>query len=166
MTPEKVLQMLKEYRECLGRAEYLAHALVEKRNERSAIMRTMVADEISISPVLSGMPHSSNIEDPTSKLAIKLADGYVPKEVRELDAEIRKLSREVTCKCNAIACVNAWLTGLNDKERWIIEKHVIDGAYWREIAYSYGERFGDMYTRDGLKKIKKAALSKIYRMAE
>lgn len=165
MTSEKALQMLTEYRECLARGEYLIQLLEIKENQLAAARKAMLADAISISPKLSDMPRAQSTGDPTSMVALKFADGFVPDEVREIEADIRSIKVEINQRNVVVSCVNAWLNGLSEKERWIVEKHVIDGSYWRDITYEYSKRYGDSYTKEGLKRIKKAALTKIYRIA-
>ena len=111
------------------------------------------------------MPRSGKVSDPTAQIGIAAADGLMTSEMKNIFQEIRELERELRGQRIVVHFVTAWLNGLNEKERWIIEKQVIDGAYWREVIFGFKAKFGDEYSKDGLKRIKRSAMNKIYRIA-
>lgn len=166
MLPEKADQMLRDYNVTLGRCEHLRTILPELEKE-ARIWRKALAADIARSSEndLDGMPRGNRVGNPTERLGIMLASGFTPDGLKELEGEIARYSQELREKELHIHFVEAWLRGLNDRERWIITRQVIDGAYWRQIVAEFRERYGEEYTREGLKRIKVCALDKIHKMA-
>ena len=73
----------------------------------------------------------------------------------------------VSSKLNITVClVDAWKTGLSARERWIIETEVIDGEVWSKVVILYEKAFGEHLSEPTLKRLKRKALDKIYKMAE
>ena len=62
--------------------------------------------------------------------------------------------------------MDAWLKGLNRKERWVIERIFFDGMTYREINGQYREIYGEPCSKDSLRRLKNTALEKIYQMAK
>lgn len=62
-------------------------------------------------------------------------------------------------------CMNCLLMQLSEDERYVIQRHVIDGIDWSRISAEYASRWGEInkrsqrtllrYQSDGLKKISK-----------
>ena len=165
MLPARVDEMLKSYRESIGRCGHLEYEIKERQNTIESLRKTIVEDSVLAGQPMSGMPRSGKISDPTGQIGSAAADGCMTEEMKELQKEINALEAELRIKKIVVHFVDAWLDGLNEKERWIIEKQVIDGAYWREVIFSYKTKFGEEYSKDGLKRIKKNAMNKIYRIA-
>ncbi|MDL2205333.1 hypothetical protein LJC33_00295 [Eubacteriales bacterium OttesenSCG-928-N13] len=165
MSPEKVDIMLRSYQECAGRCGHLEQEIAGLKSMIERLKKTALEDAVSTTSQVTGMPRGGSTSDPTARVGIMYADGGVPKEVRELEGELKALEAEYSEKHQTIVFVTAWLSGLTAKERWLIEKHVIDAAYWREVVIAYHVEFGENYSRDGLKRIQQAALQKIYKMA-
>ena len=112
------------------------------------------------------MPRSTDPSDPTGRLAEKFAEGYVTDHVKQIEAEIVEKTNELSAKTITLLFVGAWLKCLNEKERFVIEKQVIDKLFWRDVIRAYKQLFGDEYSKHGLKAIRDAAMQKIYRIAE
>jgi len=166
MLPERADQMLRDYKMFLGRCKYLS-ALIPELKAEAAAWRDNLAEELcSIGGQnLDGMPHGSTVGNPTERLGIMLADGYTPDGLKELEKQIVDYERELSEKSMTVHFVDAWLDGLTEKESWIVRMQVIEGAYWREIVMEYHRRYGEEYSREGLKKIKDGAIAKIHQMA-
>ncbi|MEA4899563.1 MAG: hypothetical protein VB115_15140 [Christensenellaceae bacterium] len=81
------------------------------------------------------------------------------------DARLQALHRELEEKQFDLQFVSAWMSGLNEKERWLIEQHVIGGLSWRDIVCLHKEKYGREYAKDTLRALKRKALAKIYQMA-
>ena len=166
MMPEKADQMLSSYKMCLGRYQYLMALLPELREEAARWKVNLASDLAGVNAQnMDGMPHGTAVSNPTERLGIMLADGYAPEGLKELNRQIEQYEKELNEKSVVVHFVEAWLSGLTDKERWIIEAQVIDGAYWREVMAEYRKRYGEDYSREGLKKIRDAAMAKIHQMA-
>ncbi len=166
MIPEKADQMLKDYKVFLGRCKYLTTLIPELKAEAVYWKKNMAEDISSVgSQNLDGMPHGTKIGNPTERFGIMLADGYTPDGLKRLEKTISDYEQELKEKSISVVFVEAWLDGLTEKERWIIQRQVIDGAYWREIITEYHQKYGEEYSREGLKKIRDGAMSKIHQMA-
>lgn len=166
MNRESVDAMLACYREHLARCEYLEHAIPELKKLASSMREHMIDESVSITPVLSDMPRGSGISDPTGRLAEKFAEGFVTDHVKQIEAEIAEKTRELSAKTITVVFVGAWLKCLNEKERFVVEKQVIDKLFWRDVVRAYKQLFGDEYSKHGLKAIRDSALEKVYRIAE
>lgn len=165
MLPDHVDNALKSYREYVGRCGHLECEIEYRKMLIERLRQTIVEDSISITQTISDMPRGGKLSNPTAKLGDALADGYETEEIKTLRNEIAELERELREKSITVRFVTEWLKCLNEKERLIIEKQMIDGAFWREVVRSYQLKFGEEYSKDGLKLIKKAALEKIYKIA-
>ena len=166
MMPERAEQMLKDYKTYLGRCEYLKALIPELKSEAKIWHTHLVVDLArNTETEMDGMPRGNKIGNPTERLGILLASGFTPDGLTELEDEIRRYEQELKEKTLVVHFVEAWLQGLTDKERWLIERQVIDGAFWRQIVTEYKERFGEEYSKEGLKKIKSGAMEKIFDMA-
>lgn len=165
MQKESVDLMLGNYREYTARCEFLEQEIRELERIAADLRRTMITDALSGSQNLSGMPHGTSVSSPTERIAIKFADGYVPDYIVDIEKEIASKKDELCRKTPTVVFVTAWLKGLSEKERFVIESKTIGGAFWRELIYAYQQRFGEVYSKQGLKKIRDRALEKIYRIA-
>ena len=165
MLPDRGDEMLKSYRESVGRCGHLENEIQERRDMLESLRETVIEDSVLAAQPLSGMPRSGKVSDPTAQIGSAAADGWMTSEMKHISQEIRELERELRSQRIVVHFVTAWLNGLNEKERWIIEKQVIDGAYWREVIFGFKAKFGDEYSKDGLKRIKRSAMNKIYRIA-
>ena len=166
MQREAVDQCLANYREYSARCSFLEQEINELKLLAEKLKGSAVADAVTITAQMTGMPHGTEITDPTGKIAIKFADGYTPDYIVEIDREIRKLENERRAKMSTIVFVDAWLKALCKRERFVIENKVIGGMFWRELIYAYKSEFGEEYSKQGMKKIKDRALERIYKVAE
>ena len=64
--------------------------------------------------------------------------------------------------------INSWLTLLSEDERYVIQRHLIDGIDIPRIAIEYRERWGDEYakTERTIKSYQNKALQKIERFEQ
>ena len=166
MLPEKADQMLRDYKVFLGRCKYLTTLIPELKAEAAA-WKEHAADDLigGGAQNLDGMPHGTTVGNPTERLGIMLADGYTPDGLKELEQQIADYEMELRDKLVTVHFVEAWLDGLTEKERWIVHRQVIEGAYWREIVVEYHRKYNEEYTREGLKRIRDGAIAKIHQMA-
>lgn len=166
MTAERVNEMLHNYREYLGRCKHLEIEIAQAEKALKSSIAT--AREDAAAPGgqnLDGMPHGTTVGNPTERIALMFADGRYPKYIEDIAADLKELKEEYRQKSPTVVFVEAWLLGLTERERWIIEQQVIDGVTWRELASQHEKLFGEQRTKEGLKKLRARALEKIYRMA-
>lgn len=167
MTREKVDEMLKAYRFEVGRCGHLEAEISQLEKAVAQSMATLAEDVTSIkAQQLSGMPHGTTVGNPTEKLGIMLASGWVPDDILELRKELQETKLEYEGRRFTVLFVEAWLRGLTERERWIVEHQVIDSEYWKEVARKYKAAFCEDTSKDSLKRLKLRAMEKIYQMAE
>lgn len=166
MQKDSVDAMLSNYREHLARCEYLECEIPELERLAACMRETMVEDTVSCTQAISDMPRGTTISDPTGRLALMFASGGVTEHVRQIEKEIADKKAELAQKRVTVIFVGAWLKALNEKERFVVEKQVIDKLFWRDVVRSYDRVFGEAYSKHGLKSIRDNALQKIYRIAE
>ena len=167
MMPDQVDEMLKGYRAAKGRS---AHIDVEIDRLRDKLSRTIEADRRELADIsaqqYSAMPHGSDIGNPTEQKGMRLANLPASPEAKNIKQRIHELGLTQERHRIVVMFVEAWLQGLTEKERWIIEKQTIDCMSWREVTHWFSSEFGYPAKPDTLKRIKRTAMEKIYAMAE
>lgn len=166
MTTERVNEMLHCYREYLGRCKHLEAEIAQAEKALASSIAT--AREDAAAPGgqnLDGMPRGTAVSSPTERIAMMFAEGRFPKYIEDIVTDLEKLKAEYQQKSPTVVFVDAWLLGLTEHERWIVERQVIDGVTWRELSSQHEKLFGEQRTKEGLKKLRARALEKIYRMA-
>lgn len=166
MKPEIVLETLQSYRENLGRCEYLRIELAEAEKVLNDLEGTAREDAAAPGAQnLTGMPRGNAVGNPTERIAMMFASGGEPRHISELREEISKKWEEYRTKQKAADQVDAWMRGLNDRERWIVLGQVVDGLTWRELMREHETRFGEPRTKEALRRLREKSMEKIYRMA-
>lgn len=167
MLPNKVDSMLKEYRFFVGRCGHL-ETEIANLEQQITYERSQIAGDLAspTSAPVTGMPHGSKASNPTERTGLMLASGYTPPHIIEMEQALSKLRQEYNEKYSTVLFVGAWLKGLTEKERWIVEQQVIDAVFWKEIVIRFRTAFGEDCSKDSLKRLKQRALGKIYKMAE
>lgn len=166
MLPEQVDEMLKGYRAAKGRS---AHIDVEIDRLRDKLNRTVEEDRRELADITgqrySSMPHGSECGNPTEEKGIRLLGMKTSPEAQRIIQEIEELEKLRQRQRITVLFVEAWMKGLTDKEQWLIEKQTIDGVSWKEVSWHYTSAFGHNATTDSLKRMRRAAMEKIYAMA-
>lgn len=166
MTRERVDEMLKTYRFEVGRCGHLQAEIKLLNMEIERDKANMAADLVGPgAQEITDMPRGTTVGNPTERYGLMLASGWMPDEIRQKEARVAELSAEFEERSKTVMYVDAWLMGLPERERWMIEKQVIDGAFWKEVGSQYMERFGENVSKDTLKRIRDKALERIYKMA-
>ena len=167
LTVERVEEMLRSYRAEVGRCGHLLMEIdilkTEIEREKSRLASDLAGPGAQ---VITDMPRGTTMGNPTEKIALMLAGGWVPEEIREKEAKIGELQSEYDERHKTVVFVESWLNGLPERERWMVETQVIDGVIWREILTQYPERFGEYRSKDTLKRIRDRAMDMIFDMAE
>ena len=172
MTLEQVNGLLGDYRQLAGRCGHI-EAEISRLKQEIAREKAEFEMDAAAPPVarLTGLPGGTGIAKPTERVALMLADGEAYRNsdacrrARQKEARIAALETELEEKRLWVRYVNAWLNGLADRERWVVEHHVIDGEIWHDIIQQFNRRYDDDVSRDRLKRIQQRALQKIYDMA-
>lgn len=166
MTIEKVDEFLKNYREYSARCDFLENEIAELERIAQELRRTFIEDNISVSQVMNGMPHGTGISDPTGRLALLSASGYLPDYIKEIDDEVEKKKSELRYKTPTVIFVESWLKVLTPRERFVVENKTLNGMFWRELVIAFKNEFGEEYSKNGLKNIRDSAIQKIYNIAK
>lgn len=167
MTYERIEEMLRTYRNEVGRCGHLEAEIRELEAEIRR-ERAMLAEEVA-SPhaqVITDMPRGTGVGNPTEKFGMLLASGWEPDEIREKVAKLAELREEIAERGKTVEYVNRWMSGLPERERWVITKQMLDGVVWRDVVKQYQEQFGEYRSKDTIKRIRDRALDLIYDMAE
>lgn len=172
MTQEQINGALANYKQMIGRC---GHIDIEVERLQKSIARAHECYTRDLaSPGIShitGMPRGGAMGRPTEQAALSLAEGegfersFYGAQARECEHQIRELRAELDEKRMLIAYVQSWLEGLTERERWVIERHIIEREIWYDIIPQFNARFVDNITRDRLKRLQKQALERIYAMA-
>lgn len=165
LTVEQVDEMLHNYRENTARIALIDTEISSLRNLYADMEKTIVEDSVSTTSVLTGMPRGNKTSDPTGRVGIGVAAGDVPSHMRQIEDEIRVLSRERRELQTPVEKVDALLKALNEKQGFVLYRKAIDQMQWREIAYAYKKLFDIDYSRQGIKKIYKESMLRLYRVA-
>ena len=166
MLPTQVDEMLKGYRTAKGRT---AHLEVELGRLQAELQRTVDADREEAADLtgqgFSSMPHGSDVGQPTEAKGLRLCNLPPSPEAVAIKKRIHEITLTMDKFRITVQFVEAWLLGLTEKERWLIENQAIDCVSWKEVSWHYTSAFGHNATVDSLKRIRRAAMEKIYAMA-
>ena len=165
MQPEKVDEMLKNFKSNLGRCAHLRVMIGELERRYEKAHNEGVEELLGSNGENDGMPHGSSIGNPTERAGLLLASGYVSETMRYIRLEIWGLQAEYDDRIATVDYVRAWLKGLTSKEVWMIGQQIFDGLCYREINHNYREKYGESCSKDLLRRLRKDALAKIYEMA-
>ena len=165
MEPNEVRYCLDHYRESVARSAFLKTETENLAKMIRQMKDTLVENSVSITQKWSEMPHGCEVGDPTARLAQRIADGDTPEYLREMEAEMRKKLEEYSRRTTMIAYVESWLHVLNERERYVVKTQWLEGNTWRELISGFQEQFGDIYSLQGLRKIRNRAFTKICEIA-
>jgi len=167
MLPERAEQMLRDYKNNVGRSGFLKKA-IEEAEVDVALWESRLAEDLvgSGGANLDGMPHGTTVGNPTERMALMLATGYEPEDLKDAKKRLEEMRRELRELDMVVFFVETWLEGLSTKEHWLIEQVYFEGSTYNEAARAYADRYGIQVSRDGIRRMKKAAVDKIIKMAK
>lgn len=154
MTKEAVEKHLKEYRVNSARCDFLRQDIPRLEKLVQELRDDIVDNEVHITQVITDMPRGGTTSDPTGKLGMKLANGYEPRYIEEIETEIKQKQLELKYKDVSVWSVETGLKSLTPKERFLIEHKYIQEDFWRNIVEGFNKEFGEGYNnKDTLKKM-------------
>ena len=165
MKPDEVKNCLRQYRECTARCGFLKMEVEELQALAARLKSSEIEDSISITQKWSVLPHGSSVGDPTASLAQRIADGETPEHLKTLEREIAGRQEEYRKNAAVVTYVDSWMRVLNERERFVVNEHSLKGEFWRGVVNEFQNRFGEIYSVQGLKKIHARAIEKICRIA-
>lgn len=163
---EDIYRLLRSYKANVGRC---AHLRVEIKYVES--LSRVGSDELIEEMVFrssgpTGMPSGSGISDPTARVAVEVSDRS--KQIaRGWGRDLEEMQIELFAKLRDCGYVDGWLQGLRDRERDVVQWHIVDGIVWDRIPDLFMEKYpGDTYSLEGVRKIQKRAMKKMQKMSE
>lgn len=166
MTKTEVLEMLEGYRCAVGRCGHLEVEITELIKYIQVALNNRAEDAAAPhAQQISGMPRGSGVGNPTEQIGIMLASKHVPDYIRNMEAHLKELQTERDECARTVSYVEKWLAGLTEKEHWIVSHKIIDGDPWRVCIRDYEKQYGEAVSKDTLRRMRRQALSAIYRSA-
>lgn len=164
MLAKRIVEQLKSYKQNKACCGVLSLRIAEYERILNALIDTAQADHALSPHPLTGMPLQQHIHDSVACLACAFADQVEPKDIAELRRDIEALKEQKRRLEIEISCVDAWLIGLAERERWLIVQKEIEGTPWHVIVSEYERVYGVAYSCDGLKNKKLRIIGKIIKM--
>lgn len=168
MTEEKIKKMLSGYRAAQGRLRQMEFDVAELKAHLEAA-RKQAAEEAAMPKAqnLDGMPHGSTPGDPTGRIGTALADGKIhDPEVSALEKKLADAEEAMALTRNDIAHMDNWLYCLLERELMVVNRKLIRGDSWPEVARCYAKRFGDDMSERSLMRMLDSAIYQISLIAE
>lgn len=168
MNKETVDKLMGSYLEDKARCTYLDTMIVMEQYYADKMRSHIVEDMVSVGGQdMDGMPHSTDVHSQVERLAISIADGYVPDYIKEAEKNLSDMRQEYNQKLIGVLLVEGWLKALAEdgKERFVIWNKMIEGKSWNELIFAYNRKYGTEYSKNGLALIRDKGMEKIYRVA-
>lgn len=165
-TKQSVDDALKTYINDKARTLHLAIEIAELERRVNTAVRNLAGDEAGPkAQVITDMPHGTGVTNPTEQIAIKVASGWLPPEIRDMKNELQMLKTEYDTTSRRVSFVEAWLNVLSEREHWIMLHQYMQQEYWRDVLVDYDKQFGNEVTKDALKFLRTRAMKRIYKVA-
>lgn len=162
MSPQRLDEILKNYRITKARYEYLKAELVTLSRWLDICERTTVSDRVSLSQAISGMPHGSGVGDPVGRLATDIASGEVSIFIKQIKEDMRQADDEMLRLAPQISAVEIVLNALGDREREVLVFKVIDNRNWIDTVEQMNEIHNNSYSKRSLQRLLDRALGRAY----
>ena len=166
MTKADVIMMIESFRAEAARCGHLEIEIAQKEGYLEQARANLAEDAAGPqAQQISDMPRGTGTGNPTERIGIALASGYVPDYVKNIEAELEELRKEYDGIRFNVQYVGKWLEGLLENERWVIEHQMIDRWPWPNVVDAYSQQFGTPVSKDTLRRVKARALKSIFRAA-
>lgn len=167
MTETRVRELLNAHMQNIGRVGHLTAEI--ERLEREYVRTRADLIDAKAGPkaqTVSDMPHGSGISNPTEQLGMSVAEGFDCEDLRRIRRKIDKARLQLEDAETNKAYVIAWLDGLSDRERFVIEHKRIQHEYWHEVQDDYAEQYNVDVTIQTLQRYELFGLRKIFKIAK
>lgn len=166
MKRSEVLDLLSRYRANEARMKAIPDMIKRLERERAEIVRTMVDDQVRTTANADGMPRSGRISDPTAEIGSRLADGWVPERVREIDSEIDRKKADLERVTQDWRLVDNLFKGLNYRDVFILKRKYCDQMILRDIRYDYQCQYSKVLSEETMSKYIEKAVKRLCALAE
>ena len=160
MSPEVLTEKLKKYRVTKSRYSYLQSQLEMLNRFLTKCKSEMIEDQVSMSQAITGMPHGTSVGDPVSRLALDIASGKVSVFVKQIEAEISIVKRDIQVVEPDVRTVEIILEALKERERNVFEMKLIDEYSWAEILTNMNQKYNNSYSKRSLIRLYDRAFDK------
>ena len=161
----EIISLFQAHKQTAARAEYLRERITFLSENIEDMRKTALEDGIHITQRLTGMPRSGQTQNPVEALAVALADGDDPPHIKAEVHNLRQMQREYRELAFDVRTVEILLKGLKERERFVVEKTLIEGMTWNELEDCHEKHFGVFLTREGLRRARRVAIEKLCRIA-
>lgn len=165
MRVEQITQMLAAYIQTKARCAAITVQIQELKAKMETEYSYRYVDEILRPAPMDGMPHGNMVGRTTETIAVRLADRKLSPQLAAMMEECANLYEERRHLRLQVDFVDAWLQALNEKERYVVEHHLVHGESWKETGIGYRRRFEEGVSKDTLRRIGQKALKKIVEAA-
>ena len=167
-TREQVDKMLTDYKSEYGRYRHLGVEVEVLQSRYDRLHRELISNEAAPqAQVITDMPRGGNrVGSKVEDIAVKIADGWLPPEMKAVKVELDTALAAYNKSKLVVEYVEAWLSGLTERERWIIQHQYINGEYWADVIDDYDRKFDKGLSKDTLKRLRDRALERIYQAAD
>lgn len=166
-TKARVDEALKGYVADRARAAHLALEIAELEGRLSMAEAALAGDEAGPrAQVISDMPHGTGVGNPVEELAIKLASGWLPADIKQMRGELAALKEEHARVAARVGYVETWLSALTERESWVVLHQYSEGETWRNVIEDYRREYGEYISKETLKRMRGTAFRKVYRIAQ
>lgn len=164
MTKARLIKNLYDYRETCARIEMLS--LRVKKAERWLDMHgnEFISGTQLAGRTITDMPIAhGGVSSPTEKTAIRLMDADFDTAINigDLDRDIREIETLKGVKEQ----MDILIGSLQDRERFVIAAHLIDGLRWKETGKRYAAEYGEELTEGALQHIMRKGLDRMLNVA-
>ena len=160
MSPQNLMEILKNYRPLRARCAYLQSQLEMLERFLRICEGEMIEDQVTMSQAITGMPHGSGVGDPTARLAMDIASGKVTEFVKQIWQEIEQTREELDRTSPDVRTVEIVLEALNERERILLEMKMIDEYSWAEILGTMKRKYSNSYSKRSLQRLLDRAIDK------
>lgn len=161
MTREELREALCGFKETKARLEALKPQAEEMlRQINRAAMEA--APEMAYRGVdYSGQHGGSGVSSPVQDAVIRAMEGEVPEQLRLWMRESEELQEEIQRLDCQVRRMEAALSALNQRERIVVEQHMIEDVSWRALVSQSHRLLGEHYSEGTLRSIQQRALDKM-----
>ena len=166
-TKATVDEALKTYVADKARAGHLALEIADLERRVAVAKAQLAGDEAGPrAQVISDMPHGTTVGNPTEELAVKLASGWLPPEIKEMQNELEAEKAEHGRLSGRVQYVETWLSALTEREGWVVLHQYSGGETWHNVMADYQRQYGEYLSKETLKRMRASGFRKVYRTAE
>lgn len=166
MTRDKLRELVENYAHNMAKIAVLKAEVEQLKLERRQIMDSLVDDEVQTTSVLTGMPRGGQTGDPAGRLAVKLASGWLPDRVQDIDAQIKVLKGEIEVRVAEQRFVDGAIKGLDSRDQFVYIRYALRHEMIRDIRMEFKRQYGREYSQRQMIRIIQAAEERFYAVVD